>query len=79
MKRSVIFLLLLLLAAPAYAQLAELGINPLQVEIGSRPLAMGGAFAGLADDAARAGVVPEVAARKDAARGAADGPAATNR
>lgn len=33
-----------------YAQLGELGINPLKIEIGSRPLGMGGAFTGLADD-----------------------------
>jgi hypothetical protein len=51
MKRLIIFALLLLFAVPALAQLTELGINPLQIEIGSRPLAMGGAFAGLADDA----------------------------
>ncbi|KPJ68921.1 hypothetical protein AMJ44_05105 [candidate division WOR-1 bacterium DG_54_3] len=47
----VIFNLLFVIPAmPVYAQLGELGINPLQVEIGSRPLGMGGAFAGLADD-----------------------------
>ena len=40
----------LVLSAPAGAQLYDLGINPLRIEIGSRPLGMGGAFAGLADD-----------------------------
>ncbi len=35
---------------PAHAQLGDLGINPLRLELGGRPLGMGGAFAGLADD-----------------------------
>jgi hypothetical protein len=34
----------------AHAQLREVGIDPFQLEVGSRPLGMGGAFAGLADD-----------------------------
>ncbi len=42
--------LAIILNVPAYAQLDELSINPLKIEIGSRPLGMGGAFTGLADD-----------------------------
>jgi len=34
----------------ARAQLNDLALNPLRIEIGSRPLGMGGAFSGLADD-----------------------------
>ncbi len=50
---SIFFLALLtacLSAGPASAQLYELALNPLQVELAARPLGMGGAFAGLADD-----------------------------
>ncbi|MFH1387120.1 MAG: S-layer homology domain-containing protein [bacterium] len=32
------------------AELAEIGLNPFQLDIGSRPLGMGGTFVGLADD-----------------------------
>jgi hypothetical protein len=38
------------LSVPASAQLDELALNPLRMEIGGRPLGMGGAFTGLADD-----------------------------
>jgi len=38
------------LAQPVDGQLGELGINPLKLELASRPLGMGGAFTGLADD-----------------------------
>lgn len=38
------------LANSAFAQLSELGINPLRLEVGARPLGLGGAFVGLADD-----------------------------
>jgi hypothetical protein len=41
---------MLVLSFPVSAQLAELGLNPLNVDIGSRPLGMGGGFTGLADD-----------------------------
>ncbi|MFA4844738.1 MAG: S-layer homology domain-containing protein [Candidatus Margulisiibacteriota bacterium] len=37
-------------AGSAFGQLAELGLNPLRLEIGARPLGFGGAFTGLADD-----------------------------
>lgn len=40
-----------LLVSPASAYFTELGLDPLKVEIGARPLGMGGAFAGLVDDA----------------------------
>jgi len=43
-------ILAMALAVPVYAQLDDLSINPLRIEIGSRPLGMGGAFTGLADD-----------------------------
>jgi hypothetical protein len=42
--------LFLVSLSPANAQLEEVGIEPLQLEVGSRALGMGGAFAGLADD-----------------------------
>ncbi|MBU1026604.1 MAG: S-layer homology domain-containing protein [Candidatus Margulisbacteria bacterium] len=41
---------IIIFIAPAWAQLAELGINPLDIDLGARPLGMGGAFTGLADD-----------------------------
>ena len=44
------WLILTLLTIPARAHLAELGINPLRLEMGARPLGMGAAFVGLADD-----------------------------
>ncbi|MBN3033061.1 MAG: S-layer homology domain-containing protein [Candidatus Saganbacteria bacterium] len=50
MKRLFTLLCLLLLIGPAGAQLADLGIYPLQLEVGARPLGMGAAFVGLADD-----------------------------
>jgi hypothetical protein len=39
-----------LIGCRAGAQLAETGINPFKLEVGSRPLAMGAAFVGLGDD-----------------------------
>jgi len=51
MKRLLTLALLFLgLFSPVFAELAELGINPLRLEAGARPLGMGGAFVGLADD-----------------------------
>ncbi|MDD5594612.1 MAG: S-layer homology domain-containing protein [Candidatus Margulisbacteria bacterium] len=52
MKRLLISLLIVqcLLFGAARAELAEIGINPLKLEIGARPLGMGAAFSGLADD-----------------------------
>ena len=52
LPRIFIFALLLLplLFGPAAADLADLGITPLQAELTGRPLGMGGAFVGLADD-----------------------------
>ncbi|MEE8637848.1 MAG: S-layer homology domain-containing protein [Candidatus Margulisiibacteriota bacterium] len=53
MRNQLIFIFILsfvILALPTHAQLGGLGINPFDIEIGSRPLGMGGAFAGLADD-----------------------------
>jgi len=45
-----LLLLICLSAGAASAQLYELALNPLQVELAGRPLGLGGAFAGLADD-----------------------------
>ncbi|MBU0671479.1 MAG: S-layer homology domain-containing protein [Candidatus Margulisbacteria bacterium] len=39
-----------ILAGSVYAELIELGVEPLRVELAGRPLGMGGGFAGLADD-----------------------------
>jgi hypothetical protein len=50
MKRLLIILLTLLIGCRAGAQLAETGINPFKLEVGSRPLALGAAFVGLGDD-----------------------------
>ncbi|MFC1571410.1 S-layer homology domain-containing protein [Candidatus Margulisiibacteriota bacterium] len=50
---KIIFALILLfvvLLGPVGAQLSEIGIDPLRIEVGGRPLGMGGAFSGLADD-----------------------------
>lgn len=50
-KRSIVLALLFsALITAANAELAEIGINPLRMELGGRPLGMGAAFAGLADD-----------------------------
>lgn len=50
-KRITLTISLLLLAvAPVFAQLNSLGVDPLNVKGGGRPLGMGGAFVGLADD-----------------------------
>ena len=43
-------MLLFLIFMPAHADLSEIGFNPFKPEAGSRPLGMGSAFAGLADD-----------------------------
>jgi hypothetical protein len=40
----------LVFASPSVAQLGEIGLNPLRLEVGARPLAMGAAFVALADD-----------------------------
>jgi len=50
MKHLLFILLFILICYPAGAELAEIGINPLRLEMGARPLGMGAAFAGLADD-----------------------------
>jgi hypothetical protein len=50
MRRCVLLLCLILLGGPALAQLGDLGVDPLRVESGCRPLGMGEAFTGLADD-----------------------------
>jgi len=54
MKKLICFLILAcslaILAVPSQAQLGQIGIKPLVLDVGSRPLGMGGAFAGLADD-----------------------------
>lgn len=50
MRRLAAGFLLLLLSYSAGAQFSEIGINPLRLEIGARPLGMGAGFAGLADD-----------------------------
>lgn len=50
MKKLLFLAFLALLALPVYAQLAELGINPLQLEVGGRACGMGGAFVGLPED-----------------------------
>ncbi|OGB87716.1 hypothetical protein A3H38_04515 [candidate division WOR-1 bacterium RIFCSPLOWO2_02_FULL_46_20] len=51
MRKVFVFLFLFFICISlVYADLAELGINPLSMEIGSRPLGMGAAYAGLADD-----------------------------
>ncbi|MFA6549240.1 MAG: S-layer homology domain-containing protein [Candidatus Margulisiibacteriota bacterium] len=50
MKKLLLLTFLVLLALPVRAELAELGINPLQLEIGGRPCGMGGAFVGMLDD-----------------------------
>ncbi|HVN66855.1 MAG TPA: hypothetical protein VMT55_00660, partial [Candidatus Sulfotelmatobacter sp.] len=50
MKRCALLLCLILLGGPALAQFGELGVDPLRVEVGCRPLGMGAAFTGLADD-----------------------------
>lgn len=50
MKRIVTVLLFIFLCYPAVGQLSEIGINPMRLEVGARPLGMGAAFAGLADD-----------------------------
>lgn len=44
------FILILLLINPARAVLSEVNILPLRIETGSRPLSLGGAFAGWAND-----------------------------
>jgi hypothetical protein len=48
-KKLLLLAFVLLLFTPVKAELAELGINPLQLELASRPLGMGGAFAGISD------------------------------
>jgi len=48
-KKILLLAFSLLLFAPAQAELAELGINPLQLELASRPLGMGAAFGGISD------------------------------
>lgn len=50
MKRLIGILLFIFLCYPANAQLGEIGINPMLLEMGARPLGMGAAFSGLADD-----------------------------
>ncbi len=51
MKRlPIILLALVLLGGRALAQIGETGINPLKLELGARPLALGSAFVGLGDD-----------------------------
>lgn len=51
MKRLTLLLALFLCCCgPAAAELAELGLNPLRLEVAARPLGMGAAFTGLADD-----------------------------
>jgi hypothetical protein len=50
MKRLLYILLFFLVCYPAGGELVELGINPLRLEMGARPLGMGAAFVGLADD-----------------------------
>ena len=52
MKRLItIFALLLSLGLAARAQLSEVNVYPFELESGARPLGMGSAFVGLADDA----------------------------
>ena len=50
MKRSLILILLFILLNPANAILSEVNILPLRIESGSRPLSLGGAFVGWAND-----------------------------
>jgi hypothetical protein len=50
MKRLAILLFLLILCCSSQAELAEIGLNPLRLEVAARPLGMGGAFTGVADD-----------------------------
>ena len=51
MKRFKLLLIILLFAvSSAGAELAEIGVNPFDLEVGARPLAMGGAYVGRADD-----------------------------
>ena len=42
--------ILFCLAVPVWAELAEIGLCPLELEYGGRPLGMGGGYVGLADD-----------------------------
>jgi hypothetical protein len=51
MKRLLLIFLLIFTAGAVCAQLAEIGFNPLRLESAARPLGLGGAFTGLADDA----------------------------
>ena len=51
MKRLLSVLLVGLACSAAFAQLSEIGIDPLALETGARPLGMGAAFVGIADDA----------------------------
>jgi hypothetical protein len=50
MRRLTACFFLLALCCAARADLAELGLNPLRLEAAARPLGMGGAFTGVADD-----------------------------
>ncbi len=47
---SILFFIFPLLATPSLAELKQRGIDPLYVERGARPLALGGAFIAIADD-----------------------------
>ncbi|MEA3493589.1 MAG: S-layer homology domain-containing protein [Candidatus Margulisiibacteriota bacterium] len=50
MKKFLILLIgLSVIVSPSFAELKELGINPLRLELGSRPLGMGGAFTAISD------------------------------
>ena len=48
--RWLIISVLILFSGGAFAQLQEIGIRPFDVNLGGRPLGMGNAFVGLADD-----------------------------
>ncbi|MCU0640910.1 MAG: S-layer homology domain-containing protein [Candidatus Margulisbacteria bacterium] len=51
MRRYAAALLLILFCSwPVAGELAEIGVNPLRLEIAGRPLGLGAAFTGLADD-----------------------------
>jgi len=50
MKRLLCFIFVLLFSCQVFALINETGVDPLRLEIGARPLGMGGAFVGLADD-----------------------------
>ena len=48
--KKIALLVLLILTVPAQAYLTEVGLAPYQTGVGARPLALAGAFTGIADD-----------------------------